>query len=265
MKISGKVAIVTGASSGIGRAVAFELAGRGATVASVARRENELAATVEQCRRSTPASFDLVEDLSSREACERTVSTVLDRCGRVDIVVNNAGISIRKPAVETTVEDVERVMRINFFAPVYLTLAALPGMLERRAGSVVNITSVAGYLPNPKESAYGASKAALSMWSHGLAVDLHGTGVHIGVVSPGPIATEIWDKDEYAASYTGKLYPPEVVAVAVARSIEQGHVQRTAPRKFGIPQMLYPIFGGAMRRGLRRYDARVEQSSRAKS
>jgi short-subunit dehydrogenase len=252
-----RVAVVTGASSGIGKAVAIELARRGATVAGVARRERELATTLEQCRRHASASLHHVADLSSRGGCQAAIATILARLGRVDVLVNNAGISIRKPAVLTTVEDVERVMAVNFFAAVYLTMAVLPGMLDRQHGSVVNITSVAGYLPNPKESAYGASKAALSLWSHGLNVDLHGTGVHVGVVSPGPIATEIWEKDEFAASYTGKLYPPALVAQAVAKVVERRLAHVTVPRRFGIPPLLYPMMGRLMRFGLRRYDERV--------
>src|SRR5207237_49696 len=122
-----------------------------------------------------------------------------------------------------TADDVERLMAVNFFAPVYLTTTALPGMLERGLGAVVNVTSVAGYVPNPGESAYGAAKAALSLWSHGLAVDLHGTGVQVTVVSPGPIDTEIWSLDE-ELSYMGKLYPPQVVADAVADAVEKGWV-----------------------------------------
>ncbi len=256
-RISGAVAMVTGASSGIGKAVAVELARRGAIVAGVARRHAELAATLDACRLHAPGSIYQAADLSSRSGCQAAASGVLARLGRVDVLVNNAGISIRKPAVLTTVEDVERVMAVNFFAAVYLTMAMLPGMLERRRGSVVNITSVAGYLPNPKESAYGASKAALSLWSHGLNVDLHGTGVHVGVVSPGPIATEIWEKDEFAASYTGKLYPPAVVAEAVAKVIERRLAHVTVPRRFGLPPMLYPMLGRPMRWGLRRYDQRA--------
>jgi len=194
-------------------------------------------------------------DVSSREACGEVVRATEARFGHIDIVVNNAGISIHKNAARTSVDEIERVMAVNFFGAVFLTLAALPGMLERRFGSVINVTSVAGYVPNPGESAYGASKAALSRWSHGLAVDLHGTGVHVGVLSPGPIDTEIWSLDE-ELSYQGRLYPPQVVAAGVARMIERRVAHLTVPRRYGAVGALYPMLGRPMRWGLRRYEAR---------
>jgi short-subunit dehydrogenase len=255
---NGRVAIVTGASSGIGAAVALDLARRGAHVVAVARRRDRLDATVERCRAHSPESFAHAADVSSREACADVVEATEARFGRVDILVNNAGISIHKHAISTTADDVERVMAVNFFGPVHLTMAALPGMLERAAGSIVNVTSVAGYVPNPRESAYGASKAALSRWSHGLAVDLHGTGVHVGVLSPGPIATEIWSLDE-EISYRGKLHPPEVVAASVARMIERRLPHQTVPRRYGAVGAVYPLLGRPMRWGMRRYEARTER------
>jgi len=258
VEIAGRVAVVTGASSGIGAAVATDLARRGATVVAVARRKDRLDEIVERCRQHAPASMACPADVSTRAECEGVIATAEERFGRVDIVVNNAGISIHRNAARTTSDDVERLMAINFFAAVYLTNAALPGMLERHEGAVVNVTSVAGYVPNPGEAAYGASKAALSLWSHGLAVDLHGTGVHVAVVSPGPIDTEIWSLDE-ELSYTGKLYPPQVVADGVADAIEKGWVHRTVPRQYGLVGVLYPLIGRPMRWGLRRYAAQVEK------
>jgi short-subunit dehydrogenase len=258
LDIAGRVAVVTGASSGIGAAVATDLARRGATVVAVARRKDRLDEVVERSRAHTASSTSVPADISSRAECERVVRTVEERFGRLDILVNNAGISIHRNAARTTADDVERLMAVNFFAPVYLTTAALAGMLERRQGAVVNITSVAGYVPNPGESAYGAAKAALSLWTHGLAVDLHGTGVHLSVVSPGPIDTEIWALDE-ELSYTGKLYPPQVIADAVAEAVDKGWVHRTVPRRYGLVGALYPILGRPMRWGLRRFAAQTEK------
>jgi short-subunit dehydrogenase len=170
-------------------------------------------------------------------------------------------MSMHKSATRTGVDEIERVMAVNFFGAVYLTTAALPGMLERCHGTIVNVTSVAGYVPNAGEAAYGASKAALSRWSHGLAVDLVGTGVHVGVLSPGPINTPIWSRDE-ELSYTGKLYPPEVVARGVAKMIERQLTHLTVPRRYGAVGALYPILGRPMRWGIRRYEARARGSAR---
>jgi short-subunit dehydrogenase len=138
-----------------------------------------------------------------------------------------------------------------------MTYALLPGMIERSRGSIVNVTSVAGTVPNPQESAYAASKAALQMWTHTLAVDLHGTGVHAGVVSPGPIDTEIWEMDEYPSAYAGKKHPPSVVGDAIVRAIRKEAVHMTSPRSFGVPGMLYPMLGRPMRWGLRRFDRKA--------
>ena len=137
----------------------------------------------------------------------RVVFTTEERFGRVDILVSNAGISSHRNAARIPAEEIERMMRVNFFGPVWLTTTALPGMLERGSGAVVNITSVAASIPNPGESHYGASKAALSRWSHGLAVDLHDTGVHVAEVAPGPIDTEIWISTR-SLTYTGRKYHP---------------------------------------------------------
>jgi short-subunit dehydrogenase len=255
MNFEDRVAVVTGASSGIGAAVAVDLARRGARVVGVARRAERLDEVVTACRAHSPESIAHVADVSAREACERTVRAAEERFGRVDIVVNNAGISVHKDAARTSVDDIEHVMAVNFFGPVFLTMAALPGMLARRSGAIVNVTSVAGYVPNAKESAYGASKAALSRWTHGLAVDLHGSGVSAGVVSPGPIDTEIWSLDE-ELSYRGKLFPPQVVAAGVARVIERGLTHLTVPRRYGAVGALYPLLARPMRWGIRRYEDR---------
>jgi short-subunit dehydrogenase len=264
MRIAGSVALVTGASSGIGAATAVELARRGATVVGTARRQAELEATADRCRAHAPDSLAVPADLSVGSECERVVRAATDRLGRVDIVVNNAGITLHRHALDTTADDVERVLRTNFLSAVHATMAALPGMVERRRGSVVNVTSVAGVIPNPRESAYGASKAALHLWSHGLAVDLTGTGVHVGVLSPGPIDTPIWDFDETPSSYQGRKYPPEVVAEAAATMIERELVQVTVPRRFGAVGVLYalPLVNRAVRKGLVDFERKGERRRR---
>ncbi|MEY2446922.1 MAG: hypothetical protein QOH79_398, partial [Acidimicrobiaceae bacterium] len=185
MQVNSLIAIVTGASSGIGAATAVRLAERGATVVGVARREDRLAETIAACRRHNDACVAHAGDVSRRSIATEVVADAHERFGRVDILVNNAGISPPEDPLHHAANDVEAVMAVNFYGPVYLADAVLPGMVARGRGSIVNVTSVSGYVPTPGEPAYGASKAALSRWSHGLAVELHGTGVHVGVLSPG--------------------------------------------------------------------------------
>jgi len=254
MQISGSIAVVTGASSGIGAATARALAERGATVVAVARRKDRLDEVVEACRHFTGDSTAHPGDVSDRAFADEVISDAAARFGRVDIVVNNAGISPGEDVVTRAVDDAERIMAVNFFGAIYFAGAALPGMVERRKGSIVNVTSVSGYVPAPGEPAYGASQAALSRWSHGVAIDLHDTGVHVGVLSPGPIDTEIWDHT--GGSYDGKLYPAEVVSSGVVHMIEKELTQVTVPRRFGAVGAMYPLVGRPMRWGLRRYASR---------
>ena len=258
MQIRGAIAVVTGASSGIGAATARMLAERGSTVVAVARRKDRLDEVVERCGRVAPDSLARPGDVSDRAFADDVVRDATERFGRVDIVVNNAGISPGEDAKARAVDDAEHIMKVNFFGSVYFAGAALPGMVERGSGSIVNVTSVSGYVPTPGEPAYGASKAALSRWSHGLAVELHGTGVHVGVLSPGPIDTEIWDHT--TTEYGGKLYPPEVVGAGVVRMIERELTHLTVPRRFGAVGAMYPLVGRPMRWGLRNYASRTSST-----
>lgn len=260
--IKGSVAIVTGASSGIGRAVAVELAARGAQVVGFARREQQVEETAAACRQHTTDSFAVVGDVGNADDCQRLVDTTTSRLGRVDIVVNNAGVPMRRHVAELTVADVEGQVQVNFLGAVRITLAALPGMLERRRGAIVNVTSVVAYVPNPWEAAYGAAKAALDQWTQGLSVDLHGTGVHAGVVSPGPIDTEIWGLLQAPPDYTGRRYDVQLVADAVAKLIERNRPHVTVPRVFGAVPVLYGVPGinRLLRRGLVRFGARANSS-----
>ena len=166
MEIRGTVAVVTGSSSGIGAAVAVELARRGAIVVGTARRAAELEETAERCRAHTARSTAVTADLSDPAECHRVIVEA-EALGPVEILVNNAGVPLHRHALDTTPDDIEWVMRVNFMAAVHTTAAALPSMVDRGRGSIVNVTSVAGAIPNPRESGYGASKAALHQWSHG--------------------------------------------------------------------------------------------------
>jgi short-subunit dehydrogenase len=263
VELNGSIAIVTGASSGIGAATARALAGAGATVVTVARRADRLEEVAGDCRRHTPASYAHPMDVADPEACTHLVKEVEDGLGRIDILVNNAGIPMRRHALDLTLADIRGPLEVNYLGAVQLALAALPGMVARRRGSIINVTSVSGYVPVPRAASYGATKAALSRFTHGLAIDLAGTGVHAGVVSPGPIATEIWDRGPEGAQYQGKLYPPEVVAADILRSVERGRTHVTSPRQYGAMGALYPLVGRVLRTGLRRFGRSSQPRRRA--
>ncbi len=194
MELEGARVLVTGASSGIGAALARTLAEQGAIVGLVARRRDRLEAVLDECRTWSPDSQLWVVDLADTDGAARLARTAWDALGHLDCLVNNAGIPMRRHTVDLDVDTVERVMRVNFLAPATMTMALLPRMLARGSGMVVNVASVAGRLGNANEAAYSASKFALCGWSEATAVDLWDSPIEIRLVNPGPIDTEIWDQ-----------------------------------------------------------------------
>ena len=152
------------------------------------------------------------------------------RLAAIDVLVNNAAIPKRRavPALEPA--EVEAVMRVNFFAPMRLTLAVLPLMLSRGAGMIVNVSSVGGWLGIIHESAYCASKFALCGWSESMAVDLHGTGISVKLIEPGPVDTEIWDQpDNDDPIYDGPKFSPDEVAVGIIAALGSDGFEHYVP------------------------------------
>jgi len=226
-----KVVIVTGASSGIGRVTAKAFAQRGSVVVAVARREELLRQLVRECQVPSPASHYLAGDLGERAFAEHVVDDTLARHGRVDILVNNAGISKHKQIYHMTADEAEYVMRVNFLSCVWTTLAAIPYMLRQGGGTIVNISSFAAKVSPPREAMYAASKAALNAFSEGLWNDLAGSNIHVALINPGPIDTEIWLKEDEPVWYDGKKYPPELVSDAIFEAIEKRRYEMTIPKR----------------------------------
>ncbi len=169
----GMTALVTGASSGIGESLARKMAAGGARVILVARREAELAEVAESIRAAGGEAEWMRADLADLEECDRVVQAALALHGHVDILINNAGHSIRRPLIESLdrFHDLQRVMQINFFAPARLIRGVLPVMKERRCGYIVNVLSAGAHMPSPRFGAYTASKAALSQLGDTLAAE----------------------------------------------------------------------------------------------
>ena len=121
-------------------------------------------------------------------------------------------------------------MRVNFLSPVWTTLAAIPPMLAQGGGVIVNMSSFAALVPPPRETIYAASKAALNAWSAGLWNDLHGSGVHVAIVNPGAIETEIWGSSTTPPAFTGRRHSPQIVVDAILACVEKRCHERTVPR-----------------------------------
>lgn len=231
MDFRDKVAIVTGASSGIGRETALALARRGCTVVAVARREKLLATLIEQCRVDAPDSEYLVGDLGEQRFSERCVDQTAERFSRLDLLVNNAGMPLHKQIYHTSAQEVARVMDVNFMSCVWCTFAAIPHMLKAGGGVVVNVSSFAAVVAPPREAVYAASKAAMDAFTAGLWSDLYGSGIHVGLVTPGAIDTEIWDKEAEPVAFDGKKFPASVVVDGIFEVIEKGRREVTAPKR----------------------------------
>jgi short-subunit dehydrogenase len=255
MDYQDRVAIVTGASSGIGKQVAIDMVKRGVRTVAIARRREKLEETLREMRSSATADAEiLVADVAVAETARHAAEVAQTKWGRIDFLVNNAAISKRKHILTVTPEEAEETIRINLLGPIYMTLAVLPAMVARKEGYIVNVSSIAGKLGNPREAIYSASKFGLAGLSETLYFDLHRRGVHTVLVNPGPIATEIWEKIESPAAYRGRFYPPSDVSNAIFDAIERRRHEVTVPRHMGVVPIVKAIFPGMIRWGTDRYD-----------
>ena len=209
---TGKIALVTGSSGEIGKAISIELANRGAKVAITGTRKEAL----ELIRQSKPESFlPVVCDLEKNQELENLLPEVENNLGPVDIVVNNAGINEDQLAVRMTDEMWEKVMRINLFSAFKISKLAVKSMMKRRYGRIIQISSVVGYTGNPGQTNYAASKAGLSGFSKALALEVASRNITVNCIAPGFIQT----------SMTNKL----------TESQKDSRLQEIPSRKLGLP------------------------------
>lgn len=225
--------LVTGASSGIGAAVAQDLASQGATVGICARRAERLAAVLADCRRTSPASRSWTVDLAELDQLEAFVHQVERELGGIDVLVNNAGQTFHRAARSTPRHDLEAQLRVNFLSPVQLTLAALPAMRQRGGGHVVTVSSMAARTSTPGESAYAAAKSALTAYFEALAAEEWFAPVRFHLVYPAliDVTSDADGDDELAESSDGATpIPAAVMARALRRQLERGDFELYVPR-----------------------------------
>ena len=190
-----RVVLITGCSSGIGRATALEAASRGHRVFATARNPETLR-DLESGGRIRPLRLDVTDTASIREA----VASVLDEAGRVDALVNNAGYGQYGAAEDVTAEEWRRQFDVNFFGAIEAARAVLPAMREKRRGTIVNVSSVAGKIAIPFAAPYCASKHALEAFSDALRVEVAPFGIRVAVIEAGPIETRFGDRARAAAA-----------------------------------------------------------------
>ncbi len=192
MKIAGKVFLITGAGSGMGREMTHQIIAKGGKVAALDIHLPQLQETQKICSGKASTFLALDVDISDRANVLALPEQVIQHFGQIDGIINNAGII--QPFVKVndlTFEQVERVINVNFYGCVNVTKAFLPHLLERPEAHVVNISSMGGFLPVPGQSIYGAAKAAVKLFTEGLYAELKETPVRVSVVFPGAIATNI--------------------------------------------------------------------------
>lgn len=191
--LSGRVALVTGASSGIGDATARALAAAGADVVVTARRADRLDALVRDLKKQGVKAHAIEADLLKEADNKRIVTETEDKFGRLDILVNNAGVMLLSPVAESNPSDWRRMLDLNVLALMVSSQAALPGMRKRGSGDIINISSTAGRIANPASAGYSASKFGVVAFSEALRREVQKDKVRICVIEPGLVATELRD------------------------------------------------------------------------
>jgi 3-oxoacyl-[acyl-carrier protein] reductase len=228
--LDGKVAIVTGASRGIGRAVAVAAAARGARIGLIARSRNDLDAVLAEIGGRGAIA---VADVGDREELIAAITTLEGELGPVDVLVANAGIGAYGAFADVEPDEIERLVRVNVLGTVHAIRAVVPGMISRRRGHIVTIGSIAGRIGSPFEALYSATKFAGVGLTEALVVELEPYGIGVSLVNPGPVTTDFgaarghpYDRDR------PKPVPASDVADAVIRAVEGGKHELYVPGWF---------------------------------
>jgi hypothetical protein len=217
-----RVAIVTGASKGIGRAIAIRLKDEGYFVVSISRSKADVGDLIYQA------------DVAHKESDFRIVNEVLEKFGRIDVLVNNAGFGIYGSFLQTSIDEEEYMVRTLFLAPLYFTKAVLPHMVKRREGAIVNIISEAAYIATPTLIVYSAAKAALAHFTNALWAEMRKYNVKVSGVYPGPVKTNFTSHPSFKNTksfFDNYAVEPEKVAGAVIKAIRTGKREIYVPSK----------------------------------
>jgi short-subunit dehydrogenase len=265
-----KTVIITGGSEGVGASAARKFAQAGANLMLVARTKRKLEVIAEELRDKTRVEI-FVMDVADAEACVNVFKKAAFEFGRIDVLINNAGFHQRGPVESISAEDMGRMIDVNLKAPVVLSRIALPYLREQGRGAIINVGSLAGRSPLPNQATYSASKAGLRTFTYAMFEELRGSGIKMGLVSPGPIDTGfIMSNLDVVSNLT--LSQPISTADEVAEAILDlcGNRQReiAMPAISGVLTTLnyvMPWLGRLMRPVLEHKGARVKRNLRAQA
>ncbi len=245
MRIDGKVTLITGASEGLGAACAAEFARAGAQLSLAARSEEGLR------RAGGSEALITAGDLTVEETRRAVVERTLERFGKIDILINNAGVGIYRPSWNTPMEEARRMWELNFFAALGMAQLAVPHMRERGAGTIVNMSSIAGKFTLPWLPLYSASKSALGAWTEALRMELGRDGIHAMLVCPGYVKTE-FHRHAMGGHPPGRVAAGKRFAISpedCAREIRRG-VERRARTVMAPPSGWLLVAAGVLFPGL---------------
>lgn len=260
MDYQNKTIVITGASSGIGQAAALEFAKRGASITLVSRNLEKLNQTAKKLSKFDSQILVAQCDVSDKSQVKTMSSLVLDKFGKIDVLVNNAGFAIYGSVKDLDIEDIESQMATNYLGMVYCTKNFLPTMLKENSGHIVNVASVAASFGLPGIASYCASKFAMLGFSEGLKHELHGTKVGITVVSPIMVRTNFFDHPSFEKmpKYSPTSLSPETVAKTILKAANSPRLEIIVPSlvrgavwaKQTFPYLINPILGSSFRKQL---------------
>jgi len=225
--VADKVIVITGASSGIGESTAKLLARDGARVVLGARRKDRLEAVVKEISAEGGTAIGVAVDVTKRPEVEALIKRTVDSFGRVDVIVNNAGIMPIAPIQALKVEEWDRQIDLNLKGVLYGIAAVLPQMQKQKSGHIINVASVIGIKAFPGGTVYGATKAAVRMLTEGLRMELHSQNIRCTIISPGAIATELPESSSEEATrknlreFYKMAIPANAIASGIAYAIQQ--------------------------------------------
>ncbi len=255
MHLRGRSAVITGASSGIGKRLALRLAAEGMRVLLTARRLDQLENVATSIRSAGGEAFVLACDVGDRDAVFAAARRAEADLGVVDLLINNAGYGHHRSFLEWDVDDIENMMRVNYLGSVYWTKALLPGMVERGQGCLVFIASVAGRIGVPDESAYVASKFAMVGLAEALSFEIENHGIHTLTVCPGAVRTGFFDDEalrRIPATARKLMAEPEHLVDAIVDALRRDKRELTFPRGIAAAYAVRALAPGLMRLGIKR-------------